>query len=337
MLLLSFSAAATVLLMTTGQAAHPPRNHRWALVIVMVLLGGLAGAQWLRRGTSPANRNLPPVVREGAGIEPLSLKLLASPHISRAWGLNPHGGPTFGEDNYVYSGRIEIDGKPFKVRLEIYEPIAAVRFQNETYLLVRAYFWKAYGLRRLDKDGKLAEVPPTALDRSFGLMKFVDPLECYYYRIWWLTALAKADRAADVVKYFNEYVVDDPRWVFPDGKEGIGLEEFLERIWEKREYRGIVESLQAIVEHSNTTDSEQIFRAVCLALIYLNPDDGTYFVRDFERRIRTQEVTGGDSRLVAFKMLRKLLDEPTSRSSPTTQPTSSPARPVTPPLPPRRP
>jgi hypothetical protein len=312
-----------------------PKNHRWAIIIGVVIIGCVAGAQWLRRSASPPKRELPAMVRAGEGIDPLELKLLASPHISHKGYIFPHSGPVFGENSYVYSGKIEIAGKPFKVRLDDYEPIAAVRFQKVTYLLVRAYFWKEYGLRRLESDGKLVVVPATVLDRSFGLMKFVAPLECYYYRIWWMTALAKANRAADVVEYFNGYVHDDPRWVFPDGKEGTELEDFLKRTRDQPQYDGMVGSLQAIIEHSRPADNGQVFRHACLALMHLSSDEGTRFVREFERRVRAEGEARDDSRIEALDVIHGLLYAPTSGPSTSTRPTSAPAQPPTPP-PPRR-
>ena len=305
---------------------------------ILVLACVLSAWWWF--DSAPAPGLLPPILEAGNGVEPLSLKLLRAPHISRG------GSPAFpiGEKSYTYNGTMEIDGRKHRLSSESYAPIAALRFQGEVYLLLRAYFWEEYHFRKLSVDERFKDAPFSELPSAFRFLQFKSKEDAYPFRVWYLRSLARAEhventsgernprfilrslasdeQVQEAVRCFCAYTDEDSRWVFPAEKSGTELEEYLEAIWHESRFSGMTGGLKQILDAARPNDHPQIIRFVCLALDNLSPTAGREFLLQFQARVLADHTGVHDYRRDALEMVlgRNPLTAPVAASQPTTQP-----------------
>lgn len=283
------------------------RRRRWRAVCVLSVAVCIAGVWWSIPRHEPVVSELPQVIATAGDLQPLSLKLLGSPQVKRKKVLFPHGGSVFGEDSYRYRGDVEIDGRRLRLHVETYQPIAAVRFKNEVYLILRAYFWEEYYFLKLNTSDDFVQVLYQTIDPAFGYLKFSEEYETFRFRAWWVWALATHGQGEQAVSCVAAYTTTDPRWVFCKKKKGGGtrLTDFLRATRERREvFSKMSDSLCMIVEHSASGDDGDVFRNVCVTLMDLNPTKGIPFLCDYEQQLRASPDAGRDLRLSSFELLR---------------------------------
>lgn len=196
--------------------------------------------------TPPAPYSLDPDTR----LEPIdpaslgSLKSLSIRFVDRAKASHTSGhvhSPfgTRGTDSYLYDGRLVAGDLEGRLKIEDYEPIAALLYDKRTILLARGFFRQNnHSFRWLapNSDATFEEISVRDLPRDTWFLRFRDSIQTYLYRTHMLKTLGEAAGAPTALEYFDALVAADPdcmrlayssQW---DRPSSISYGEFLDNV-----------------------------------------------------------------------------------------------------------
>ncbi|MBK8269270.1 MAG: hypothetical protein IPK83_13565 [Planctomycetes bacterium] len=137
------------------------------------------------------------------------------PHITQRGGHAHSPLGVWGENKYLFDGRIEIKQESYKLRTDGYEPIAATRILSNTYLILQGYFRKySFQILISNASNEFQVLSLDQLPKELWGLRFKDDDQTCAFRAWLLNELTEQALHEKSIEYFEFLFQLDHRFAF---------------------------------------------------------------------------------------------------------------------------
>lgn len=215
------------------------------------------------------------------------------PHITRTSGHAHSPLGVWGENKYLFDGRIEIKQESYKLRTDGYEPIAATRILSNTYLILQGYFRKySFQILISNASNEFQVLSLDQLPKELWGLRFKDDDQTCAFRAWLLNELTEQALHEKSIEYFEFLFQLDHRFAFTkewrSGYKGSSCENirsFLERIIVPQQALGTLPELTSILNSAERNDDPMMIGCLCKTIIDLDPEHANEIICNFKNSI----------------------------------------------------